>query len=128
LTSEPIIVLLELALWIAAAFLAIVYVLLGARKLIQARVELIETMPWAEDFSSRSIIAIGIVEIVGALGLLLPELTLVLPELTVVAAFGLAALQVAAIIVLVRRGDRAIGINVVLLVLALFVAVGRIIQ
>lgn len=121
-------VALELALWIAAAFLAIVFVLLGARKLIQPRAELVETMPWAADFSSRSISAIAIVEIVGALGLLLPELTLVLPELTVVAAFGLAALQGAAIVVHVRRGERNLWLNLVLLGLALFVAVGRIIQ
>lgn len=102
--------------------------LLGARKLIQPRAELIESTPWAADFSSRSIIAIAVVEIVGALGLLLPELTLVLPELTVVAAFGLAALHVAVIVVLVRRDDRRIGLHLVLLGLALFVAVGRIIQ
>jgi hypothetical protein len=69
---------------------------------------------------------IGLVEIAGAVGLVLPQATGTLPILTPIAATGLVVLQVLAIAVHVRRGETSqLGINVVLLLLAAFVAVGR---
>ena len=69
---------------------------------------------------------VGIVEIFGALGLILPALTDVAPILVPIAASGLAVAQVGAIVVHVRRKEPQFIIgNLVLIALALFVAWGR---
>jgi DoxX-like protein len=69
---------------------------------------------------------IGICELLGGLGLLLPALTGILPWLTPLAATGLALIMILAIgFHASRREWSAIGFNSVLLVLAAFVAYGR---
>jgi len=69
---------------------------------------------------------IGALEILGALGLVLPALTGILPGLAALAAVGLALTMIAAIIVHPQRQEyTSIITNVVLLALVLFVAYGR---
>lgn len=83
-------------------------------------------MGWTADFSGAAVKAIGAVEILGALGLVLPRALDVAPVLTPLAATGLAVVQAAAIVVHVRRKEpKALPMNVVLLVPAVFVAAGR---
>jgi hypothetical protein len=75
---------------------------------------------------ARHAARIGAVEILGAIGLILPQALDIAPVLTPLAATGLAVIQVGAIIVHGRRKEtKALPMNVVLLVLAAFVAVGR---
>jgi hypothetical protein len=117
---------MEFALWAAATFLALACFSAAGRKLIYRKVELVETMPWAAGFSQRTIWAIAVAEIVGGIGLILPELTGIFPELTAVAAFCIAALQVGAAVVHARlREFSVIPVNVVLLCVALFIGFGR---
>lgn len=79
-----------------------------------------------KDFSNGFVSFVGASEILGALGLVLPSLTGILPWLTPLAALGLAIVMVLAAILHVKRGEnQAIGINLVLLLLSLFVAYGR---
>ena len=62
----------------------------------------------------------------GAIGLILPQATGIAPILTPIAALGLVAVQVGAITVHVRRKEtKVLPVNIVLLLLALFVAIGR---
>jgi hypothetical protein len=70
---------------------------------------------------------VGIAEILGALGVVLPLLSGILPWLTVIAAAGLAVVQILAIAIvhLPRKEYVSLPVNVVLLLLAVFVAVGR---
>jgi uncharacterized membrane protein len=69
---------------------------------------------------------IGTVEVLGAIGVVLPALTGVLPWLTPLAALGLAATMVGAILTHLRLGERsAVVPPMVLLILAAFVAYGR---
>ena len=68
--------------------------------------------------------AIGALEILGALGLVLPAVTGILPVLVPLAALGLTATMDGAVIVHLRRRETFIP-PAVLLVLAAFVAVGR---
>src|SRR5579884_1575006 len=69
---------------------------------------------------------IGVSEMLGAIGLILPALTHVLPWLTIAAAVGLALVMVcAAVFHASRREYSPVSINVVLLVLALFIVYGR---
>ncbi|MGO7983572.1 DoxX family protein, partial [Rhizobium johnstonii] len=94
-------------------------------KSTQPRAKLQTNMAYVEDFSDGQVKAIGIVEILGGIGLVLPMLTGVLPWLTPAAAFGLAITMVAAAIVHIRRGEgKGIAPNVVLLALSLFVGFG----
>ncbi|HET7901849.1 MAG TPA: DoxX family protein, partial [Candidatus Nanopelagicales bacterium] len=69
---------------------------------------------------------IGVLEVLGAIGLILPGITGIAPFLVPLAATGLALLMIGAIVVHARRGERQpIGANIVLLLLAVFVAWGR---
>jgi len=69
---------------------------------------------------------IGVVEFLGALGLVLPRLTGIAPGLTPLAATGLAVTMVLAAITHYRRKEPlAIAINAVLFVLTALVAWGR---
>ncbi|WP_333473315.1 DoxX family protein [Lolliginicoccus lacisalsi] len=84
---------------------------------------------WAHDFSPNAVRAIGILEILGALGLVLPQATGIYPLITPLAAAGLAALLALACLVLHRRGELAPALPYVgtLLVLAIVVAIGRLV-
>lgn len=68
---------------------------------------------------------IGIVEIAGALGLILPMATRVAPGLTQLAAAGLAIVMILAAIFHLRRHEPMVA-PVVLLALSVFVVIGRV--
>ncbi|MEV6645671.1 DoxX family protein [Amycolatopsis sp. NPDC051371] len=119
---------MDLALWIAAGLQAVLYVFAGGMKLATPREKLLENpnMGWTADFSGPAVKAIGGIEILAAIGLVLPWALDIAPVLTPLAATGLAIIQIGAIIVHGRRKEtKALPMNVVLLVLAVFVAVGR---
>ena len=119
---------MNVVLWIAAGLLAVLYLFAGGLKLATPREKLLENpnMGWAADFSEAAVKGIGAVEILGALGLVLPRALDIAPVLTPLAATGLAIVQVGAIVVHARRKEtKALPMNVVLLLLAAFVAVGR---
>ena len=80
-----------------------------------------------KDIAPRGPYALSVtLEILGAIGLILPAVTGILPWLTPVAATGLALTMVGAMITHGRRGEYSgIGVNLVLSVLALFVVYGR---
>lgn len=112
------------AVWITSGLLALFYVVSGGMKAFRSVDALRPQMEWVDDFHPGTVKAIGIVEIVGAVGVIVPHLTGILPWLSVVAAFALVGVQIVATIVHLRRKDYAIGINIVLFVLALFVGIG----
>ena len=69
---------------------------------------------------------IGLIDLAGGIGILLPALTRILPRLTVMAALGCAVLQVFALTFHLSRGEAVVTpLNFVLLALALFVLWGR---
>ena len=114
-------------LWVVQWLLAAVFVMSGGRKIALPFEKFAEAMPWARDFSPRSITAIGVLEVLAALGLTAAPLLGVAPVLAPVAAVGLVGLMVGAIPVHARHHEtQVIVVNVVLLALAAFVAVGRI--
>ncbi|WP_425954821.1 DoxX family protein [Xylanimonas sp. McL0601] len=116
---------MDVLLWVVAGLLAAVYLVIGCVKLLRGRA-LADRMAWAGAFPDVVVRFIGLCEIVGALGLVLPLAAGRLVWLVPLAAAGLVLLQLLAILVHVRRGEtQQLGVNVVLLVLALVVAVGR---
>ena len=94
------------AFWIITGLLAVAYLAAGALKLVKPRSALIDGgMPWAADFPSAAIKAIAALEILGALGLVLPRLLDVAPALSPVAALGLTVLMAGAVVVHARRSE-----------------------
>lgn len=118
---------MNVALWIAQGLLAGVFFMAGAMKLMKPKSELAEQMGWVEHFSASAIKGIGVVEILGALGLILPGITGVVPVLVPSAAVGLGIAQVSAASLHARRGGEGqmIMMNVVFIAVAAFVAWGR---
>jgi uncharacterized membrane protein YphA (DoxX/SURF4 family) len=117
--------LLNIALWIVQVLLAGMFLMAGVMKVFQyERAKAI--LPWVKDVPRGLTKFIGISELLGGLGLLLPAITGILPWLTPLAAAGLALIMLLAIgFHASRREPPAIGFNAVLLILAAFVAYGR---
>jgi hypothetical protein len=118
---------MNVVLWIVTGVLAAMYLAAGLTKVSQPREKLAAgQMGWAADFSDGAVKGIGAVELLGAIGLILPWALGIATILTPLAATGLVIVQVGAIVVHVRRKEtKALPINVVLLLLAAFVAIGR---
>lgn len=69
---------------------------------------------------------IGVSEVLGGIGLILPALLRVLPRLTIVAALSLATVMLLAMLLHVVRGEYAvIGANLMLGAAAIFIVWGR---
>lgn len=118
---------MDIALWVLAGLLAAVFVAAGAMKLAQPRQKLVDSgMGWAADFGDGQVKAIGALEVLAAIGLVLPPLVGIASALAPLAAVGLVAMMIGAAVVHARRGETPmIGANVVLLLLAAVVAWGR---
>jgi uncharacterized membrane protein YphA (DoxX/SURF4 family) len=113
-------------LWILQALLAIAMLAAGAGKLAQPYEKTAESMAWARSFSAGQVKAIGALEVLAALGLILPAATGVATALTPLAAVGVALIMIGAVVVHARRSEWPnVGINVVLLAIALVIAWGR---
>jgi hypothetical protein len=83
-------------------------------------------MAWVEDFSDQQVKGIGVLEILGAIGLILPPIVDILPILAPIAAIGLVLTMGGAAMTHMRRNETKMMIpNAVLGVLALVVAIGR---
>jgi hypothetical protein len=118
----------NIALWIAQVVLALVYLVAGGLKVVRPRGQLVASgnFDWMTDSSDAGVKAVGLVEILGALGVILPWLTGIAAILTPLAAIGLVVVQIGALRVhLVRNERQPLPANVLLLLLAAFVAVGR---
>ncbi|MFC4224765.1 DoxX family protein [Lysinibacter cavernae] len=116
---------MNIALWIAAGLLAAVYLMSGTLKATQPVEKLKKQMGWVEDFPPTFVKILGVLQILGAIGLILPLATGIAPILTPIAAACFVVVQILAIAVHIRRKEYSIAINVVLLLLALFVAAFR---
>src|SRR5215471_16247078 len=118
---------MNVALWIISSLLAAAFLASGASKLIQSRQQLIASdMEWAEGYSSGAIKGIGVLEVLAAVGLILPAALGIAPVLVPLAAVGLVLLMAGAFITHVRRHEaRGILVSLILLALAALVVWGR---
>jgi hypothetical protein len=117
---------MNIALWIVQALLAMVFGMAGATKLTQPKEKLATRTPYVEDFAASTIKLIGSLEVLGAIGLIAPLLTGILAWLTPLATTGLVLTMLGAMATHVRRGENQMLVgNLVLLLLAAFVAYGR---
>jgi hypothetical protein len=119
---------MNVALWVIAGLLAAVFLLAGGNKLIISRARLAKAPGggWVNDFSAGFIKALGAVEVLGAVGLILPGVLDIAPILVPLAALGLAMVMVGAAITTYRRHEpKHVLVNLLYLALIIFVAVGR---
>lgn len=117
---------MNLALWIVAGLLAVSYLLSGGGKLIMPKEKYAAKAAWAEDFSAGSVKAIGALEVLAAVGLILPAALDIAPVLMPLAALGLVMIMVGAVITRIRRHEfKFMVADLVYLALAAFVAWGR---
>lgn len=97
---------MSLTLWILNGVLALAFAGAGAMKLLRSPADLKEAgMGWVDDVGPGAVRFVGLVEVLGAVGLILPRALDVAPVLTPLAAVGLAATMAGAIVVHVRRSE-----------------------
>ena len=118
---------LDFWVWVATALLALAYGMAGVMKTFRPIPDLAKMMVWPGDVPPPLVRFVGVSELAGALGLILPVLTLILAWLTPLAAIGLSLVQILAIGFHARRGETAksLPVNLVLLALSLFVLWAR---
>ena len=119
---------MNIALWVVSGLLALAFLAAGFGKLAQPKEKLQANpnMAWTEDFSPGLIKTIGALEVLGGLGVILPELTGIAPVLTPLAAVGLVLVMLGAAVTHARRKEnQVIVVNLVIAALAAFVAIGR---
>jgi uncharacterized membrane protein YphA (DoxX/SURF4 family) len=114
-------------LWIVAGVLALVFLGAGLMKALRPKEALVKAgLAWVEDFSPGMVKTIGVLEILAAIGLILPALLDIAPIFVPLAALGLVLMMIGAVVVHVRRKEyQAIAPGAVLLLLSAFVAWGR---
>jgi uncharacterized membrane protein YphA (DoxX/SURF4 family) len=117
---------LNISLWVVQVLLAFAFGMAGFMKSTQPFEALNKAMPWTLSVGETTTRFIGLSELLGAVGLLLPAITRILPFLTSLAGLGLVTVMVLASGFHVTRGEYGmLPVNAVLASLALFVAWGR---
>ena len=117
---------INISLWIAQGLLAAMFIMAGAMKATQPLEALAESLPWVTTTQLALVRFIGISELLGGIGLLLPSILRIKPSLTVWAAVGLAVVMVLAAGFHASRGEfSAIGANAMFMAIAAFIAWGR---
>ena len=110
------------ALWIVQGLLALIFLFTGGMKLVLPLEVLTAQMP----LSGLFVRFIGVAEVLGAIGLILPGLLRIRPGLTPLAAAGLVIIMIGATVLTLAGGDVALAlIPLVVGLLSAFVAYGR---
>ena len=113
---------MNIALWIIQALLALLFVFSGAMKFIMS----VEEMTKEIALPGLFLHFIGVCEILGGLGLVLPWLLRIRPGLTPLAATGLVIIMIGAVVITLTTMGVAMAIfPFVVGILTAFVAYGR---
>jgi uncharacterized membrane protein YphA (DoxX/SURF4 family) len=117
---------LNMVVWSAQALLFASFVWAGWMKITTPIPQLAAMWTWTGDLPSPLVRILGLVDLAGGLGVLLPSLTGIRPSLTVIAAAGCIALQICAMLFHISRGEISVTpVNGVFLILAVLVFWGR---
>ncbi len=119
---------MTIVLWIIQALLALAFLIAGFMKGFGPLETVKKNLAWTNEVPAGLVRFIGIAELLGAIGLILPEATNILPWLTIAAAVGLAIVMIlAAGFHVVRKEWSTIVPSVVLFLLAAFIVIGRLV-
>lgn len=119
---------MNIFLTLLQVFLAGMFLMVGVMKLMKSKEQLAMKMGWVNDYSQGQIRGIALLEILAAIGLVVPHLTGIMPILTPLAAVGIVLLMLGAMKTHMRRGEKPmLRMNMMILAAALVVAVGRLI-
>ena len=115
---------MNIMLWALQAVLAAVFLIAGLPKIVKPKEALVASMgEWANSFPTPGVKLLGLVEVLGAVGLIVPPLTGIAPVPSQVAAVGIIAIMLGAIVAHARESAGSkIAMNVVLGVRAAVVA------
>ncbi|GAB3819437.1 DoxX family protein [Micromonospora zhanjiangensis] len=121
--------LMNTALWIVAGLLAVLFLLAGGGKLFVSKKKMAEArgaQGWVNNVNPGFVRTLGALEVLGAIGLILPALLDIAPILVPLAATGLATIMVGAVILRIRRHEpKAMLLDLFYLAPIVFVAIGR---
>ncbi len=113
---------LNYALWTVQVLLAALFLFAGVSKFTMPMDQMTKQMPMPAGF----LYFIGVAEILGGLGLVLPSLLRIKPSLTPLAAAGLMIIMIGATVISVQIGGAKAAVPAfVALLLSTFVAYGR---
>lgn len=115
---------MQIALWIASGLLASAMLGAGVLKLATPRVKLMEKLQWARTWSDGNVKLLGVAEVLGGIGLVVPQITGIFPVLTPIAAVCLVVLMLGAVKTHVELKQPAIAPGILAL-LGVVVALGR---
>jgi len=115
---------MNVALWVAQGFAALVFLVTGAAKMVTPKERLAEKMHWAATWPQGRIKLLGLAEVAGAIGLVLPAALQIAPVLTPIAAVCLAVLMLGAVQTH-RRLHESTAPAVVLVLVCIAIAAGR---
>ena len=117
---------MNIALWIVQALLGAAFIMAGFTKTTTPIDKLSIKMPWAKEVPQGLVRFIGISQLLGGIGLILPWLTGIMPILTPLAACGLAINMLLALAFHINRKEyNVLAPSFILGLLAAFVAWGR---
>lgn len=117
---------LHLSLWVAQVVLALAFAMAGFPKVAKSLADVSQSVPFAATLPGLLVRFIGVSELAGAVGLILPALTRIKPVLTAWAGAGLTTVMVLASLFHLSRGEvDKLPVTVVLGGIAAFIAWGR---
>ena len=118
---------MNIALWIVQILLALMFLFAGGTKLVLSS-EVLQSMGSPNQIILPGLLIkfIGLCEVLGGLGLILPGLLRKKPSLTPLAAAGLAIIMIGAVVITIAGDGVAAGlVPLIFLILCVFVAYGR---
>ncbi|WP_438348417.1 DoxX family protein [Paenibacillus sp. FA6] len=116
---------MNIALWIVQGLLALMFIVTGSMKAFQFE-KAKAKLPWIKDSLRGLVTFIGVSEVLGGVGLILPLAIGVAPSLTPIAAIALAVVMLLGAGFHAKRQEyKGAGMNIIFIALAVFVALGR---
>lgn len=114
---------MNIVLWVLQVILALLFLFSGVIKFLMPAEEMAKNMP--PSLSMTFIYFIGVCEILGGIGLIVPWATKIMPKLTPIAAAGLLMIMIGAVVVTLPMGAKNAVVPAIAGILCAFVAYGR---
>lgn len=117
---------MNVALWVLQGLAAVLFLMAGSQKAFRPVDVLAKQWEWVGTVPPHFVRFLGVSELLGAVGLIVPTATAIFPQLSIAAALGLAVVMVSATALHVsRREYRQCAVTLAILATVLVVAYGR---